>query len=174
MARALAAAALVVMTAMVSCGGGDEGAALPPASPNPCALLDRGQVQAVVGNAVAHEQVFTEGGGSLAGAKICRYEPPPQAAPSSGSGTLPTAVTLEVASAFPQEVLVKYIRTNEASGRLRPLPALGPQALWSDTFNRVVVPKGGNVVAISLRGDPSAKGYQDKAVTLASEALKRL
>ena len=178
--RRLAGAALVALTAISSCGGesqeqGDKAQGPPQASPNPCALLQPGQVESVVGNAVAPEQVFSEGGGSLAGAKICQYKPAPQrAAASSPPGTLPTGVVVEVASAYPREVLVKYTRPNDAAGRLRAVPALGAEAVYSETLNRIVALKGSSVIAVSLRGDPSAQGYRDKAVTLASEALKRL
>ena len=177
--RLLAGASLVAVTAMVSCGeSGEQGSESPPppqASPNPCALLQPGQVQAVVGNAVTAEQVFSEGGGSLAGAKICQYKPAPQRAVASGPpGTLPIAVTVEVTSAYPREVLAKYQRANQAVGRLRPVPGLGTEAVWSEAFNRMVALKGNSVIAVSLRGDPSAQGYQEKAATLASEALKRL
>ena len=178
--RLFAGAALIAVTGMVSCGGesrgqDDKGQAPPQASPNPCALLQPGQVEAVVGNAVTAEQVFSEGGGSLAGAKICQYKPAPQRAVPSGSpGTPPIAVTVEVTSAYPREVLAKYQRANQAAGRLRPVPGLGTEAVWSEAFNRMVALKGNSVIAVSLRGDPSAQGYQEKAATLVSEALKRL
>ena len=175
--RRLAYLAVVALAVGVSCGGGSEGESRAPAqaSPSPCALLQPHQVQAVVGNAVTAEQVFSEGAGTLAGAKICQYRPAqPQAVPAGPQGTLPTGVTVEVAFAYPREIFMKYRRANDPAGRLTPVPGLCTEAVWSETSNRVVALTGSRVIAVSLRGDPSAPGYRDKAVALASEALKRL
>ena len=170
--------ALVAMAATASCGedSGDEGRKEPPpalaSSPSPCALLQAGDVEAVVGNAVTPEQVFSEGSASLPGAKVCQYKAAQQQAGTAGApGKLPVGVTLEVASAYPREVLMKYKSANPGA---RPVPGVGTEAVWSEAFNRLVVLQGNAVVAVSLLGDPSGQGHQDKAVTLASEALKRL
>ncbi len=175
--RRLAGVAVIAMVAMASCGGnsGEEGRKVPPSalasSPNPCALLQAGEVEAVVGNAVTPEQVFSEGGVSLAGAKVCQYKAAPQQAAGGAPGTLPTGVTLEVASAYPREVFVKYTTANKAA---RPVPGVGTDAVWTETFNRLVVLEGDAVVAVSLLGARSDQGAQDKAARLASEALKRV
>ena len=176
--RRMAWLAVAVMVAMASCSreSGEEGRREPPpalaSSPNPCALLQAREVEAVVGNAVIPEQVFSEGSASLAGAKVCQYKATPQQAGSAGAqGRLPVGVTIEVASAYPREVLMKYKSANPGAW---PVPGVGTEAVWSETFNRLVVLQGDAVVAVSLLGDPSAQGYQDKAVRLASEALTRL
>ncbi len=176
--RGLAGLALVAVVAMASCGGdsGDEAGKdeppPPPASPNPCALLEAGEVEAVVGNPVTAEQVFSEGGASLSGAKVCQYKATAQPAGGAGAaGRVPTGVTVEVTSAYPREVFLKYKTANNAA---RPVPGLGTEAVWSEAFNRLVVWEGDAVVAISLLGDPSQQGSQEKAARLASEALKRV
>ncbi|MDQ3573337.1 MAG: hypothetical protein M3404_00180 [Actinomycetota bacterium] len=170
--------AVVTMVAVASCGGdsGEEGRKVPPpalaSSPNPCALLQAGEVEAVVGNAVIPEQVFSEGGASLAGAKVCQYKAAPQPpGAAGGANRVPTDVTVEVASAYPREVFVKYTTANKAA---RPVPGLGTDAVWSEALSRLVVLQGDAVVAVSLLAAPSDQGAQDKAARLASEALKRV
>lgn len=171
---AIAALVLAALVSMASCGGdfggkaGKSAAPPQPAFPNPCALLQPKEVEAVVGNPVRSEQVFSEGSASLAGAEVCQYKAARQAA-AEAPGTLPTDVTVELASAYPREVFLKYRAVNKGA---RPVAGVGTEAVWSETTNRVVVLQGDQVLAVSLRGDPSAPGYQDKAVRLASEALK--
>lgn len=160
----------MLATGVTACWESTRRERTPQATPDPCVIVPKPEVEAIVGQRLQDGVDPTSAVGDvfslLPGLRACRF-----ATPFPGPGPH-VIVDIGFTSTFAKETFQKY-EQGLFGGQLKHVEELGEAAVWHEQARTLTVLKGESLVAVHVASGSLAAPARDLSFKLAAKALEK-